>query len=120
MTRLLDTLAETLPSSQLERLRALSDILGLEIKEIMTRALEKELQRMESEISEDGRLSKVKDSILSQPQSLSLSGEEFQGSEETCQLCLRPLPDAGLVDGPLLCPSCLQLAQSEERAEASR
>ena len=97
-------------------LQSMADSLGLNVPEVIHRAITHELARLEKERSHnDSRLAHLQTDILSQAQSLSLSmeGEEEQGT--ICEICLVPITGAQRpVEGPLLCNACMSLARSGE------
>jgi hypothetical protein len=120
MAATLVTIRIRLSRPLLARIEAAAAQLDASPAGFMQYASENELARQEAaRLEEQAALEQLRESVLASGQSLSIHPDAEPAGEAACQLCLREIPHATRVEGPLLCDACYALAQGD-RAPARR
>lgn len=99
----------------MERIQEAGRYLELTPGDFIEQAIESELARIEAARQrEHSTLERLQHTVLgSSGQSVSVHHEAETPEMTTCQLCLRAIPHAERVEGPLLCPECHALAKGK-------
>ena len=100
------------PQAELDRIEAEGRRLDLSPAGFVQYAIENELARLEAaHLEEQAALDALGAAVLSGGQAARIVTDVEPGSMANCQLCLREIPQAAPVEGPLLCDACYTLAQ---------